>query len=78
VPTEITGTVAGTAKGRVLALDFPYRMVERQCDGNVKMTIELPARPGPATGTMEATGCGRDLAQPLPGTVELVPAAAKK
>ena len=46
--------------------------------GNVKMTIKLPAKPGPATGTMEATGCGRDLAQPLPGTVELVPAAAKK
>jgi hypothetical protein len=77
-PTEITGKVAGTAKGGVLSLEFPYHMVERNCDGTVKMNITLPATPGPAAGTMEAGGCGRDPDSKLPGTVELVPVVPKK
>ena len=77
-PTEIKGKVAGTAKAGVLSLDFPYQMTERQCEGTVKMEITLPARPGPATGTMEAIGCGRDETRKLTGTVELTPRAAKK
>lgn len=75
-PTEIRGQVAGTSKAGVLSLDFPYRMTQRNCDGTVKMTIALPPKPGLASGTMEAIGCGRDT--PLKGTVELIPAAPKK
>lgn len=77
-PEEVTGDVAGTAKGGVLSLDFPYSMPQRGCDGAVKMTITLPPKPGPATGTLEAVGCGRDPSQPLTGTVELMPVALKK
>ena len=75
-PTEITGKVAGTSKAGVLALDFPYFMTERKCTGNVKMSIKMPAKPGPASGTMEAVGCGREESRPLTGTVEHKPAAA--
>ena len=78
VPTEITGKVAGTSKAGVLTLDFPYTMTQRNCTGNVKMHITLPPKPAPAKGTMEASGCGRDLASPLKGTVELTPSTAKK
>ena len=77
-PTEITGKVAGTAKSGVLTLAFPYYMTERKCEGNVKMNITMPAKPGPASGTMEAAGCGRDPANVLPGTVELKPATPVK
>lgn len=72
-PTEITGTVAGTAEKGALKLDFPYAMTERNCQGTVKMNLTIPAKPGPVTGTMEAIGCGRDETQKLTGTVELVP-----
>ena len=77
-PTEITGKVAGTAKGGVLNLEFPFHMVERNCDGTVTMIITMPATPGPSAGTMEAMGCGRDPGSKLPGTVELVPIVPKK
>jgi hypothetical protein len=77
-PTEIVGTVAGTSKAGVMSLDFPYEMTQRKCTGTVKMTIKLPAKPGLATGTMEAAGCGRTDANKLTGTVEMTPAAAKK
>lgn len=72
-PTEITGKVAGTAKAGVLALEFPYQMTERKCEGTVKMNITLPPKPGPATGTMEAVGCGRDEPRKLTGKVDLKP-----
>ena len=72
-PTEITGDVSGTSKDGVMTLEFPYHMIENKCDGTVKMNITMPAKPGPATGTMEAVGCGRDPSQKLMGTVELVP-----
>jgi hypothetical protein len=72
-PTEITGKVAGTAKAGVLALEFPYQMTERKCEGTVKMNITLPPKPGSATGTMEAVGCGRDETRKLTGKVELKP-----
>ena len=74
-PTEITGKVAGTAKAGVLSLEFPFHMVEQNCEGNVKMNIKLPAKPGPAAGTMEAVGCDGDENK---GTVELKPLEAKK
>lgn len=77
-PTEITGKVAGTAKGSVLSLDFPYHMTERKCEGNVTMTITLSAKSGPATGTMEAGECGGDPNKKLPGTVELNPVMPAK
>ncbi len=77
-PTEITGKVAGSEKKGVLSLAFPYFMTERKCGGNVTMLITLPAKPGPASGTMEATECGGDPANKVPGTVELVPASAPK
>jgi hypothetical protein len=76
-PTEITGKVAGTVKGGVMILEFPYTMTERACEGTVKMNITLPPKPGPSKGTLEAVGCGRDEANKLTGTVELTPAAAK-
>jgi len=76
-PTEITGKIAGTSKDGVLKLEFPYHMTENNCDGNVKMSITMPATPGPANGTMEASGCG-DPSRTVTGTVELVPVDAKK
>ena len=77
-PTEIVGKVAGTSKAGVLSLDFPYQMTQRNCTGNVKMTIKLPAKPGLATGTMEAVGCGRTEGNKITGTVEMTPAIPKK
>lgn len=77
-PGEITGKVAGTSKGGVLDLEFPYLMTERNCEGTVKMNIKMPQKPGRAAGTMEAVGCGRDPSQKLTGTVELVPSAPAK
>lgn len=76
-PTEIVGKVAGTTKQGVMTLAFPYRMTERNCEGNVKMTITVPSTPGPANGTMEATGCGNP-SEKVAGTVELKPAAPAK
>jgi hypothetical protein len=76
-PTEITGKVAGTSKAGVLNLEFPYHMTERKCDGTVKMLITMPPKPGPATGTMEAIGCGRDETRKLTGKVELKPVQRK-
>ena len=77
-PTEVTGKVAGTAKNGVLTLAFPYHMTERDCTGNVRMNVTLPPKPGPAMGTMEAVGCGREENDKLTGTVELKPAAPKQ
>ena len=74
-PTNITGKVAGTSKAGVLSLDFPYRMTERNCEGNVKMTIKMPPKPGPASGTMEAGECGGNPDNKTTGTVALKPAA---
>jgi hypothetical protein len=75
-PTEITGKIAGTAKAGALALQFPFHMTERNCDGAVKMNITLPEKPGPAKGTMEAGGCGDNASDKTTGTVELKPVAA--
>lgn len=79
-PTEITGTAAGTSKAGQMKLDFPYRMVQRACDGQIAMDIKMPAKPGgaPATGTVSITGCGRTEANKLPGTIELKPQVAPK
>ena len=73
-PTAITGNVAGTSKDGDMNLEFPFHMVEQNCDGTVKMSIKLPEKAGPSTGTMEAVGCGGDK---IGGTVELKPSAAK-
>lgn len=78
-PQEITGKAAGVLKGTAMNLDFPYRMVQRACDGNIKMNIKMPAKTAaPASGTVEIIGCGRTDANKLTGTVELKPQAAKK
>jgi hypothetical protein len=74
-PTEITGAPAGTTKANQMKLDFPYHMVENKCDGRIAMDITMPAKAGPAKGTVEVNGCGSTK---LPGTIELVPAAAAK
>lgn len=74
---EVTGTVAGTEAAGVLSLEFPFHMKENACDGKVKMNITMPEKPGPATGTLEAVGCGREEADKVTGTVELKPAAPK-
>ena len=73
-PTAITGNVAGTSKDGDMNLEFPFHMVEQNCDGTVKMSIKLSEKPGPSTGTVEAVGCGGDK---IGGTVELKPSAAK-
>ena len=79
-PTEITGKPAGTTKAGQMKLDFPYRMVQRECDGQIAMDIKLPAKAavGPATGTVSIVGCGRTPENKLPGTIELKPQAAAK
>jgi hypothetical protein len=78
VPTEVTGKVAGTAKGNQLALEFPFYMTEQQCEGFVKMDVALPEKAGAAaTGKLTAVGCGIEESQPLVGAVELKPSAAK-
>jgi hypothetical protein len=76
-PTEITGKAAGTAKGGKMTLDFPYRMVERACDGQIAIAIALPAKKGaaPAAGTVEIVGCSGNR---LSGTIELKPKASPK
>ena len=72
-PTEITGKAAGTAKAGQFALDFPYRMVQRACDGRIAMNFKLPPKIGatPANGTVAITGCGRSDDNKLTGTIEL-------
>jgi hypothetical protein len=76
-PTNITGKIAGTSKANVLSLDFTYVMTERKCEGNVKMTITMPAKPAPAAGTMEASECGGGPGK-VSGTIELKPSAPAK
>ena len=79
-PTQITGKPAGTVKAGVMKLDFPYRMVQRECDGQIAMDIKMPAKAGagPATGTVSIVGCGRTEANKLPGTIELTRKAPEK
>ena len=72
-PTEITGKIAGTVKAGEMALDFPYRMVQRNCDGQVAMTFKAPVKRAGSKGTASITGCGRDAANKLAGSVELAP-----
>jgi hypothetical protein len=74
-PTEITGTAAGTEKGGLMNLGFPYHMVRNNCDGRIAMSITFPPKAGPAKGKVEIDGCGSTK---LPGTIELVPVAAAK
>ena len=76
-PTEILGDVAGTAERGVLSLAFPYTMPQRNCGGTAKVNITLPPKPGPAKGTVEAVGCGRDATNKLTGTVEMTPRQPK-
>ena len=75
-PMEITGKVAGTSKAGVLTLEFPYLIVQENCEGTVKMNLKLEDKPGHATGTMEAVGCTGDQ-EKVTGTVELKPSAPK-
>jgi hypothetical protein len=74
-PAEITGKPAGTVKGTAMKLDFPYRMVQRNCEGQIEMDIKMPAKAGagPATGTVSIVGCGRTADNKLGGTIELKP-----
>jgi hypothetical protein len=80
-PGEITGKAAGIVKGGEMLLDFPYHMVERKCDGDIRMTVKLPEKKVPgakASGTVSIGGCGRPPDSRLPGTIELTAVAAKK
>ena len=74
-PGEITGKAVGTSKAGKMNLDFPYHMVQRNCDGRIAMAIDVPPKAGPAKGTADITGC--DGAK-LKGTVEMTPQAAQK
>ena len=74
-PGEITGNAAGTSKAGKMTLDFPYHMVQRNCDGRIAMAIDVPSRPGPAKGPADITGCDGGK---LKGTVEMTPKAAAK
>ena len=74
-PGEITGQAVGTAKAGKMNLDFPYHMVQRNCDGRIAMAIDVPPKPGPAKGTADITGCDGGK---LKGTVEMMPKAAAK
>ncbi|MEO5894574.1 MAG: hypothetical protein ABIS06_02620 [Vicinamibacterales bacterium] len=74
-PGEITGNAVGNSKAGKMNLDFPYHMVQRNCDGRIAMAIDLPPRPGPAKGTAEITECDGGK---LTGTVEMTPKAAVK
>jgi len=74
-PSEITGTAAGTEKGGLMNLDFPYHMVQSNCDGRIAMAVNFPPKTGTAKGKVEINGCGSTK---LPGTIELVPAPASK
>ena len=73
-PTAVTGTVAGTIKGREMRLDFPFRIVERKCDGRIAVKITMPAKPAEAKGTVSIVGCGRDETNRLQGTIAMTPA----
>ena len=75
-PGEITGKAAGTLKGGEMALDFPFHMVERKCDGDIRMNIKMPDKQGPqkATGTVSVGACGRPSDNRLSGTIEMTPA----
>lgn len=77
-PGEITGKAAGTVKAGEMLLDFPYHMVERKCDGNIRMNVRMPEKRGPAkmSGTVSIRPCGRTDDNRLAGTIELAPAAA--
>lgn len=77
-PTEITGKAAGTAKAGDVALDFPYRMVQRNCDGQIAMNFKLAAKMAPSKGTVSIGGCGRDASNKLAGTIELTPVKPAK
>jgi hypothetical protein len=72
-PTEITGKVAGTTKSGEMSLDFPYHMVQRNCDGQIAMKFKAPAKGGGTKGTVTILGCGRDASNKLAGTIELKP-----
>lgn len=75
-PMEITGKVAGTSKAGVLSLEFPFLIVQENCEGTVKMNLKPAGKPGHAAGTMEAVGCSGDQ-DTVTGTVELRPQASK-
>ncbi len=70
-PSEITGKVAGTTKAGETSLDFPYHMVERNCDGQIAMRFKAPAKGAGTKGTVAIHGCGRDPSNKLEGTIEL-------
>lgn len=70
-PAEITGKAAGTSKAGKFNLDFPYRMVQRGCDGRIAVAIPVPVKTAPSKGTVEITGCGRPDANKLAGTIEM-------
>lgn len=70
-PTEITGRVSGTVKSGEFALDFPYRMVQRNCDGRIAMSVKAPVKDAVSKGTVSIQGCGRDATNKLAGTLEL-------
>jgi hypothetical protein len=73
-PAEITGKVAGTSKAGEMVLDFPYHMVQRNCDGQIAMNFKAPSKTAGSKGTVSIAGCGRDAANKLAGTMELKPA----
>jgi phage tail sheath gpL-like len=79
-PGEITGKAAGTVKAGEMVLEFPYHMVARKCDGDIRVNVKLPEKKdagAKASGTVSIGGCGRPPDSRLAGTIELTPAAKK-
>jgi hypothetical protein len=77
-PTEITGKVAGTSKAGVMALEFPYQMVQRNCTGQIAIAIKAPPKTASTTGTVSIVGCGRGPENKLAGTIDLKPVPKKR
>ena len=72
-PTEITGKVGGSVKAGEMVLDFPYHMVQRNCDGKITMNFKAPSKTAGSKGTVGIVGCGRDASNKLAGTMEVKP-----
>jgi hypothetical protein len=73
-PTRVTGEVAGTLDGDLLALDYAYTMQEDNCTGRVTVSAKMAPTRDAASGTATASGCSDT---PIEGTFALKKTAPK-
>ena len=58
-PQTVTGTVAGTLKGGMLSLDYPYEVAgDKPCTGRVTVSAKFNEGRTEAKGTTHSEGCG--------------------